>query len=88
MTRIIAGQTLVVPIRGRVGDLDSIYTLNEIGSRIWHLIDGHTPMNEIIQTITTEYDVTEEEAARDVLDLVNSMQEAGLIHSGVESRTE
>ena len=40
VTREIAGETIIVPIKGRVGDLDSIYTLNEVGTLIWQLIDG------------------------------------------------
>jgi hypothetical protein len=31
--RQIAGETLVVPIRGKVGDLASIYTFNSTGSK-------------------------------------------------------
>lgn len=85
MTRVIAGETLVVPIRGRVGNLDSIYTLNEVGSRIWHLIDGPTQVNQIIQAITHEYDVAEDDAAKDVIELLDSMAAAGLIRPVTES---
>ena len=32
VTRNIAGETIIVPVKGRVGDMDSIYTLNEVGT--------------------------------------------------------
>jgi hypothetical protein len=35
VTRVIAGETVLVPIRQNLGDLESIYTLNEVGTFIW-----------------------------------------------------
>jgi hypothetical protein len=84
MTRNIAGEALIVPIKGRVGDLSAIYTLNDVGARVWQLIDGRTPVNQIIEAISEEYDVTKEEAAADVTELLDSMKAAGLIHPAVE----
>ncbi len=85
MTRQISGETLVVPVRGHVGDLNAIYTLNEVGSKIWQMIDASTPVAKIVEAITAEYDVTPEEAAGDVAELLASMQAAGLVRPLVES---
>ncbi|HEV2916070.1 MAG TPA: PqqD family protein [Pyrinomonadaceae bacterium] len=85
ITRHIAGETLLVPVRGHAGDLDSIYTLNSVGSRIWQLIDGSTPVARIIDTINAEYEVAAPEATRDVLALMESLQAAGLIRRADES---
>lgn len=85
MTRNIAGETLVVPIKSRVGDLDSIYTLNDVGSRIWQMLDGRMPVQSIVETISAEYDVAADEARQDVLELIGTMEEAGLIKSVTES---
>lgn len=79
MTRNIAGELLIVPIKGNVGDLSAIYTLNDVGARMWQLIDGHTSVNQIIETISAEYDVTPNEAAGDVVELLGSMEAAGLV---------
>ncbi|HKR00523.1 MAG TPA: PqqD family protein [Pyrinomonadaceae bacterium] len=79
MTRNIAGETLIVPVRNRIGDLDSIYTMNEVGSRIWELIDGQTSVSRIADLISSEYEVTPEAAERDVLEMCDSLREAGLI---------
>jgi hypothetical protein len=79
MARNIAGETLIVPIRNSIGDLNSIYTLNEVGARIWQLIDGRMSVNQIASAISAEYDVAAAEAATDVLELLDSMAEAGLI---------
>jgi hypothetical protein len=83
MTRHIAGETLIVPVRSQVGDLNAIYTLNEVGTKVWQMIDASTPVTRIVEAITAEYDVTQEEAATDVIELLGSMQSAGLIrHAG------
>lgn len=81
MTRVIAGETLIVPVRSRVGDLDSIYTLNEVASRVWRLIgEGATP-RRIIEVISEEYEVASDVAEQDVRELLASMEEAGLIRA-------
>lgn len=80
-TRAIAGETLIVPLTGRVGDLDSIYTLNEVGTRIWQMINGQAKISQIVEAVSREYEVSREEAERDVLELINSLAEAGLIRA-------
>jgi len=81
VTREIAGETIVVPIRGRTEDLDSIFTLNEQGTLIWNLLDGRTNVNQIVETISKTYEVTEDEATKDTIDFLTSLETAGLIHS-------
>jgi len=85
MARNIAGETLIVPIRNSVGDLNSIYTLNEVGALVWQMIDGHTPVHQIVGAISREYDVTADEAAVDVVELLDSMTEAGLVRLAEEA---
>jgi hypothetical protein len=79
VTRSIAGETIIVPIKNNVGDLDSIYTLNEVGTIIWQRIDGKKSISQIAEEIWTTYDVTPEEAKKDTLEFLNSLKEAGLL---------
>ena len=84
VTRDISGETIIVPVEGHVGDLDSIYTLNEVGSTIWALIDGQTSVDQIVAAICDQYEVTPEEARRDVVELIDSLEAAGLIRQDDE----
>ncbi len=84
VTRCITGETIIVPLEGHVGDLDAIFTLNEVGSTIWALIDGHTSVNRIVAAVCNQYDVTPEEARQDVIELIDSLEAAGLIRPGDE----
>ena len=42
VARQIAGEMILVPIRQNVGDLESIYLLNETALFAWQLLDGIT----------------------------------------------
>ena len=79
MTREIAGETIIVPVRDRVGDLDSVYTLNELGTFIWQLLDGQTSINQIVEAICQNYDITPDEAMKDTLDFLRSLETRGLV---------
>ena len=44
VARNIAGETVLVPIHRQIGDLESIYTLNEVATFIWErLAEAATP---------------------------------------------
>jgi hypothetical protein len=86
VTRAVAGETIVVPITAGVGDLDSIYTLNEVGATIWELIDGTTTVEEIVSAVTRGFEVDTEQARVDVLEFVTSLAQAGLIRPAAEGR--
>ena len=38
VSRRIADEMLLLPIRQNLGDLESIYTLNEVAARVWELL--------------------------------------------------
>ena len=79
VTRSIAGETIIVPVRSGVGDLDSIYTLNEVGTSIWKLIDGARSVEQIVEEIGNEYEVSSDEATKDVFEFLTTLQVEGLI---------
>ena len=49
--RVVAGESTLAPIRGRVGELGSIVTLNEVGAEIWRLINGARSSDDIAQAM-------------------------------------
>lgn len=81
VTREIAGETVIVPICARVGDLDSTYVINEVGSAIWRRLDGATSVEGIAAALTEEYDVAAGEAASDVREFLASLMSAGLVRA-------
>ena len=79
VTREIGGETVIVPVRNHVGDLDSIYTLNEVGTRIWRLVDGEASVERIGQALCHSFEIHLEEAAKDTYDFLRTLEMAGLV---------
>lgn len=79
VARVIAGETLIVPIRAKVGDLASIYSFNGTGTLIWKLLDTPKTVAELATAVQQEYDVESEQAKRDVAEFVGEMKSVGLI---------
>lgn len=79
--RKIADEVILVPIRRSVGDLESIYTLNDVGARIWELIDGKKQVNWIRDIIIEEFEVSEEEAEADLIEFLQQLEGIGCIRS-------
>lgn len=79
VTRELGGEKIIVPVRGRVGDLNSIYTLNGMANEIWEMLDGKRSVEDIIRKLGAEFDVDEETLAADVTRVVNELQQEGLV---------
>jgi hypothetical protein len=79
VSRKIADEFLLVPIKQNVGDLESIYTLNEVATRVWELIDGKMKVEEIKDKIVEEFEVTPQEAEKDLANLVKQLLAVGAI---------
>jgi hypothetical protein len=79
VTRDVAGEEIIVPIKGHVGDLEGIFTLNEVGGMIWRLIDGRTTGRQLADAVRNEYNVEAAEAEQDVIDFLHCLEDAGLI---------
>ena len=81
VTRCIAGETIIVPVTNSVGNLDAIYTLNELGTMIWQSLTGETSVLQIVDAIVREFDVSSDQAAHDALEFLADLRNIGLIHN-------
>jgi coenzyme PQQ synthesis protein D (PqqD) len=79
VTRQIGGETLIMPVVGRVVDLESIFVLNEVASRIWQLVGSPITVDRIAEVVTSEFDVSAETAAGDVAEFLGALDARGLI---------
>ena len=84
VTRDVAGESIIVPIEGHVGDLEGVFTLNEVGAMIWQLINGQTTARQLMESVRDKYDVEAPEAEKDVVDFLRSLEDAGLIRPSEE----
>ena len=67
---------LVLPISGKVK------VLNEVGARIWSLVDGKRSIAQIAEQIFLEYDIDKEQALADAMDFLTDLVKSGAIKLG------
>ena len=79
VTREIVGETILVPIRGKLADMQRIFTLNDVGAYIWNQLDGRIGLENICRGIVTEFDVFREQAKNDLNEFISELLEAELI---------
>jgi len=72
--RRVGDELLLVPIRQRAADVQSIYSLNETGGWIWEAIDGHRTVGEIVDMLTEEYEIGRPQAEADLEELMRDLE--------------
>ena len=73
VTRSIAGETILVPIRDNLADMQGIYTLNPVAEYIWQQLDGKQNLQNIARGVSESFDVTPPEAGDDMVEFINQL---------------
>ena len=73
VSRVIAGETLIIPVRKGVGDLASIYSLNPVATVIWQA------KQQIVTAIEQEFAGDRQQIEHDLDSFLDEMHSAGLI---------
>jgi hypothetical protein len=84
--RQVGTESILVPVRNHVGDLDSVYVFTAVAARIWSLIDGTRDVDSIVATICGEYDAEPDVVRADLEELLGSLEGAALIGAAIEAR--
>jgi hypothetical protein len=79
IARQIAGETLLVPIRGELADMQKIFALNPVAEYIWQQLDGRQSLAQISQGLLARFEVAEEQAEADLAEFIAELLAAGLI---------
>jgi len=79
LARKIAGEVLLVPIRGKLADMQRIFSLNTMAEFIWNRLDGKTTLKQIHQQILAKYDVSETTADNDLRAFIDALLAENLI---------
>jgi diacylglycerol kinase len=79
VSRKIANEFILVPIKDNVGDIEYMFTLNSVGGRIWELLNGHTTIEQVVNVLTEEYEVNAQQAEADTLEFLSQMEEIGAV---------
>lgn len=79
VARQVGGESILVPIRHNVGNLDYVYTLNAVAARIWSLLDGTRTIDAVVSELCDEFDIDRDTALSDISTLVTDLTGASLI---------
>lgn len=75
LSQEVHGETILLNLEG-----ETYFGLNEVGTRIWQLIQSGQSIAETLQALTDEYDVGMEQLESDVDNLLVNLTEAGLVN--------
>jgi Coenzyme PQQ synthesis protein D (PqqD) len=79
VSRVVADEAIVVPIRRGAADMDAIFTFNETGTTLWNMIEADRSAAEMSQYLQNQYGLPAEQAAADTERFIEDLAAAGLI---------
>lgn len=75
VTRVIDEETILMPIFKTSEEINCIYTLNKVASRVWELIDGKKTLSSIKKKLLDEFDATPKELDKEMKVLLKDLRE-------------
>ena len=72
--RKIADTWVVLPLGSATLDFNGMITLNETGSFLWNILEKGCDPKELVSALLEEYDVTVEQASRDVDEFLGKLR--------------
>ncbi len=79
VARQIAGETLLVPIRGELVGFQCVFALDGVGEYVWQQLDAGVSLETLVSRVVAQFDVGPEEAEVDIRDFVRELVAADLV---------
>jgi hypothetical protein len=79
VSRKIADEMLLVPVRGELADMQKIFSLNPVAEHVWECLDGTLDFKDICNKIVDSFDVEQKQAETDVFEFIDDLLAADLI---------
>ena len=80
--RQIDEETILVPIKDNLGDMGSIYNLNEVGAFVWEHLDGKKTLLDIKNMVSEAFEISPKAAEGDLNEFVSQLEEIEAILPG------
>lgn len=77
--REIAGEFLVVPVSPDDG-VKGMMILNPVSALLWQMLQTEKTVDELINGVTSEFDVSREEARADIIEFLSQLEELRLLN--------
>ena len=79
MSRRIAGEVLLVPIKGNLADMQKLFVLEGVGEFIWERLDGNQTVQQLEDAVCENFEVMADDARNDIEEFIGRLKERGLI---------
>lgn len=73
LSQEVNGETVILDLQS-----ESYFGLDEVGTRIWQLLQEEKDLQKVYNTLLQEYDVEAEQLEQDLIELIDKLIEAGL----------
>jgi hypothetical protein len=84
VSRLVAGETLVLPVKQNVGDLTSLFSFNGTGAAIWDALETPKSLQDLCEVIHGKYDISHENAEEDIKVFLREICSLGLAKALVD----
>jgi hypothetical protein len=74
MFREVGGELVLLDLK-----TENYFGLDEVGARVWKLIEEHGELQRVFERMLAEYSVDVTTLERDLTDLVTRLRESGLV---------
>jgi len=74
LTQEVGGETVILDLKS-----ESYFGLDEVGTRIWQLLQEQKDIQTITATMLNEYDVEEKQLEKDIQNLLTQLNKAGIV---------
>lgn len=80
--REIAGEHILVPVGAAAARFNGLITMNELGRSIFDLLAREQTVEQLVERIVGEYDVSPETAREDTLEFLQQLRDIGALEEG------
>jgi hypothetical protein len=77
--KAIGNEIVIVPLVGKVAQMEKVFSLNEIGSFIYNNLESEKSMEEIIILILNEFEIDKLTATKDLEHFLSKAVASGII---------
>lgn len=74
VAQVVRGEAILV-----LAEQNKVKVLNELGTRIWEMVDGQQSIRQIAARLCQEYEVDLSQAEQDTLEFLAELDERGLL---------
>ncbi len=77
--RNITGENFLIPVGESTLKYNGIFTMSEVGNRIWELLSQGKNTDELVPILLNEYEIDAATLVADVEEFLSSLKSAGIL---------